>query len=86
MGPHNAEQMDLLGHVSFYPIVGYPSLFVSDVSEEDEIMLKMLGISRDPAILTNGMIPTNQTSHILHKTGTEYMIMKISHATSSFNK
>jgi len=83
MNYHNNEQMELMAHIGFSPIAGHSHLYVADVSEEDEIMLKLLGIFRDSTISTEG-INTHGATRLLHKSGDQYMIMEIYH--DSFSK
>jgi len=47
------EQMEIMGHINFSPISGHTHLFAANVSEEDEIMLKLLGIFRDHSVSTS---------------------------------
>jgi len=81
MNYHNNEQMELMGHISFSPIQGHSHLYVADVCEDDEIMLKLLGIFRDPTISTEITELVGSPSRYLYKSGDQYVIVEIAQAS-----
>jgi len=86
MNYHNNEQMELMSHIGFSPIQGHSHLYVANVCEDDEIMLKLLGIFRDSTISTEISELTGNPSRYLYKSGDEYVIVEIAQASPPKDK
>lgn len=82
---HDLDQMELMNHINFSPIEGHTHLFVADVSDEDEIMLSLMGVNRDPTILAETALRDGIT-RFLYKSDDKYLIIGIQRASASFDK
>jgi hypothetical protein len=82
---HDEDQMELMSHISFSAIEGHSHLFVADVSDEDEIVLSLMGVQRDHTILAETAAKEGVTK-FLYKSDDKYLIIGITRASAPFDK
>lgn len=80
---HNLEQTNLFNHIKFFSIRGFGNLYVADVSEEEKVMLVLIGLSLDNTIATvdEYLSPDNKKNRVLHKDKDEYCIIEVYSST-----
>jgi len=84
---HNSDQLETFNNIDFFPIRGHPHLFVADVSEREKILLVLIGLNIDHSIATEMQeIELGGSTRMLYKSGDNYTIIEIHHATLPHTK
>lgn len=79
---HDKEQMDMFGHIEFFSVRGFRNLFVADVTEEEQVVLILMGCKIDQTVAFDyeGLKTKNR---MIHKDNdkNEYCIIEVHYST-----